>query len=143
MLRVLVVDDDEILARTIKRMLRGRFEVTTANTARAAIAHLIDSDRRDCGVELVLCDANLRDAHGCDVLHVARTCSAPNTFVMMSGMDHGDFGADAYLAKPFTLTDFIDIVERLMASRPSASSLRQWRHTEPPPPRSRRYSASP
>ncbi len=143
MLRVLVVDDDETLARTIKRMLRGQFEVTTATTGRAAIAHIIDSDRRGRGVELVLCDARLPDAHGCDVLEVVRTCFTPAVFVMMSAMEQGDFGADAYLSKPFTLIDFIDVVGELMASRPSASSLAEWRGGESPPPRSRRYSASP
>jgi DNA-binding response OmpR family regulator len=137
MLRVLVVDDDETLARTIKRMLRGRFDVATANTARAAIAHIIESDRAGRGVELVLCDARLPDAHGFDVLQVARTCTTPNAFIMMSAMEHGDYGADAYLSKPFALSDVIEVVGQLMPTRPSASSLAQWGV------RSRSYSVSP
>lgn len=143
MLRVLVVDDNETVARTIKRMLRGRFEVTTRHTGTAAIELITDYARGGHSFDLILCDARMPDLHGWDVLQVARAHMAPSIFIMMSAMDHCDFGADGYLSKPFTLSDFIDTVGHLMPSRASAASLGQWRGPESPAPRSRSFSAPP
>ena len=143
MLHVLVVDDDEILVRTLKRMMRGRFEITAVNTGNAAIEHLVASEHGGPSFDLVLCDARMPDMHGWDVLQAARTCPKSLAFIMMSAMDHQTFGADAYLSKPFALNDFVDVVGQLMSSRPSASSLSEWRGTEAPVPRARSFSAPP
>ena len=143
MLRVLVVDDNETVARTIKRMLRGRFDVTTLSSGSAAIELIAACDFHERSFDLILCDARMPDMHGWDVLQAARACATPSIFIMMSGMDHNDFGADGYLSKPFTLTDFIDTVGLLMPSRASVASLGQWRGLATPAPRSRSLSAPP
>jgi DNA-binding response OmpR family regulator len=127
MLRVLIVDDDETLSRTIKRMLRGRFDVETASSARVAIDRVAECNLHGAPFDLIVCDARMPDGHGSEVLHAVRQSEHRSTFIMMSAAEAWGADADAYLAKPFTLNEFVDLVGELMSSRPSANSLASWR----------------
>jgi CheY-like chemotaxis protein len=59
--RILLVDDDALLLRSLSRLLGARFEVTTAQTGAAAIRALQEHEH-----DLLLCDLDLgaETSHG-------------------------------------------------------------------------------
>ena len=62
--RVLIVDDDEAVARFLARQLRGDNEVTMAEDGQAALALLEGGDRFD----VILCDLQMPKMNGVDFL---------------------------------------------------------------------------
>lgn len=122
MVRILVVDDDETLARAIKRMLAftGRFEITVETNPHIAIARIIETAQNHERFDIVLCDSRMPGASGNDVLRAVRShTEAP--FILMSGEDELD-GADARLVKPFTRDELLHTIDELTL-RPNAG----WR----------------
>ncbi len=61
--RVLVVDDDALVARAIVRVLHGEHEVIAVDSGRAALARLADGSHFD----LVICDLMMPELTGMDV----------------------------------------------------------------------------
>jgi PAS domain S-box-containing protein len=59
-LRVLVVDDEALVARSLQRILSREHDVQTADRARTALDRIADGDRFD----LVLCDLMMPDVSG-------------------------------------------------------------------------------
>ena len=121
MVNVLVVDDDETLARTLKRMLKltGRFEVVVETSAHAAIARVIEAARSHERFDAVLCDSRMPGANARDVLAAVRKHTDAG-FVLMSGEDElAD--ADANLKKPFGRTELVSILDDVI-QRPRRSS---------------------
>ncbi len=60
--RVLVIDDEPLIGRALKRMLGNDHEVTAFVSARRALEHL----EEDCGFDLILCDLMMPDVTGMD-----------------------------------------------------------------------------
>jgi CheY-like chemotaxis protein len=122
MVRVLVIEDDCMLARAIGRMLRGRFDACIETSAHAGIARIIETGETHERFDVVLCDSRMPGASGADVLKIARKHSPGSLFVVMSGEDTLE-GADGNLAKPFRFDEFAAMVGLLQTPgrRPCAS----------------------
>lgn len=80
--RVLVIDDDPLVAKTIRRVLR-RHDVVVAEGGAAALEALAGGDHWD----VVLCDLMMPDVSGMDVFEhtVARRPALRDRFVFMTG----------------------------------------------------------
>jgi DNA-binding response OmpR family regulator len=112
---VLIVEDDEALRLTLTETLRQEgCEVTECGTIR-------DGMRLAASLQptLVVCDVHLADGDGRKVLTSIRENDRLRDcqFVMMTGdwvgapqLDSIKLEADAYLAKPFTVDEFMACV---------------------------------
>jgi two-component system response regulator ResD len=124
---VLVVDDDPIVRDVLSRYLaRGGFKVATAEDGEAAIA-AFDAQRPD----LVLLDLMLPRIDGFGVFDVIRrNGSTPVIMLTAKGEEADritglDFGADDYVAKPFSPKEVLARVRAVLrrASKPQAETL--------------------
>ena len=107
--RVLVVDDEPAILRTLRTNLRGHgFDVETAENVRDAIAEY-DRARPD----VVLLDLGLPDDDGLAFIRNIRG-RAPTPILVVSARDLDrdkvsalDLGADDYLTKPFSVDELL------------------------------------
>jgi len=109
MTRVLVVDDDPAIQRTLAVGLRARgYDVLPAVDGRTAVAACFE-DRPD----VVILDLGLPDLDGVEVLRRVRTSSQVPVIVLSAR--HGsrdkvealDVGADDYVTKPFGMDELL------------------------------------
>jgi DNA-binding NarL/FixJ family response regulator len=108
--RVLVVDDDDALRRSLSRLLRaGQSQVSEAKT----VAEGVDLLARE--PELVITDVRLPDGSGRRVVELARQRRPPPLVVAMSGLASAreafalaQSGARIYLTKPFAQQELLD-----------------------------------
>ena len=116
---MLIVDDEERLATTLKLALTHAHDVDVATRGRRAI-ELISDDSND--YDVILCDLMLPDVSGIDVYLAATTRRADLAprFVFLTGCAFQERTRDflqsvpnARLEKPFDL----DTLERLIAER--------------------------
>jgi DNA-binding response OmpR family regulator len=113
---ILVVDDEPDLAATYERLLRRMgYRVITTGTRRGALAAL-QSER----LVLVVADLRLPDGDGLDVVRTARAAVPPPPVIVVTAVSSPadrrlalEAGAAAYLAKPFGLPSFMELVTRL------------------------------
>ena len=92
-LRVLVVDDDAVCARTLAGMLRhvGPHSVDTAGSADEAVERLNAS-----AYDLILCDLNMPGRDGVETMRLLAERQIRCPILLVSGADHkGDDGSDA------------------------------------------------
>ncbi len=109
MSRILVVDDDSVLQRTLRINLRARdHEVLLAGTGLEAVDTFIAEKP-----ELVILDLGLPDLDGVEVLRRIRAQSAVPVIVL-SARQHADDkvealdeGADDYVSKPFNMDELL------------------------------------
>ncbi|MGF1466669.1 MAG: ATP-binding protein [Sandaracinaceae bacterium] len=112
-LRLLVIDDERAVVRSIRRLLLGTADIAAAYSGRDAIATLTADGRFDA----VLCDLVMTDGTGEDVAHWLRDHrpDLARRLIIMTGMPHPDappaMGA-VVLHKPFTRRS----LERTLAS---------------------------
>jgi ActR/RegA family two-component response regulator len=115
-MRLLVVDDDPIFARTLGRLLVRMGVAPTLATGAAAAITWLDT----AAFDVVLCDGDLGSgASGLDVLERARSRVPDAARVLMSA-DAGRWAArdaarglvDHLLAKPFGLDDLARVLTR-------------------------------
>ena len=101
-------------------MLRRQvdLDVSTESRAAAAIDRVIADDLRDEPFDVVICDARMPGVSGADVLHVVRQCREPALFILMSGDDGVNDAADGSLLKPFTREQCVELIHRLVTSKP-------------------------
>jgi two-component system OmpR family response regulator len=123
---ILVCEDDPSLRLLFRLAIEQRgHRVVDAGDGGAAIA-LARSARPD----LVVVDMNLPDLSGVEVVRILRT-DAPRSMpiLMATGsvqpddrMAAEDAGVDSFLAKPFTITELVDEIERLLteAAKPES-----------------------
>jgi PAS domain S-box-containing protein len=80
--RMLVVDDDPLVARSVRRLLGDRQDVTLVNDGASALAEL-----RRASYDVVLCDVAMPGMDGLTVLEAAHAerLSAAHRFVFMTG----------------------------------------------------------
>ncbi len=107
--RVLVVDDDALLARALDINLRTRgYEVAVAHDGQSALDMVALLDP-----QLVLLDLGLPDIDGVDVLVGIRSRSTVPVIVLSarSGVEEKirtlDAGADDYVTKPFGMAELL------------------------------------
>ncbi|MET8980789.1 response regulator transcription factor [Streptomyces sp. NPDC004539] len=113
-MRVLLVEDDEPVAESLRRGLkRYGFEVDWVMTGAAALAH---TDPHD----VVLLDLGLPDTDGLDVCKALRARSDVPIIVISARSDETDrvvgleLGADDYVSKPFGVREVIARIRAVM-----------------------------
>jgi two-component system, OmpR family, response regulator len=107
-MRVLIAEDDQVLADGLLRSLRG---------AGFAVDHVANGSQADAalashGFDLVILDLGLPKLHGLDVLKRLRSRGATMPVLILTAADSVeqrvkglDAGADDYMAKPFSLQE--------------------------------------
>lgn len=116
-MRILVVEDDSLLAQGLTRVLtRAGHAVDQAETGLQA-----DKALRAASYDLVVLDIGLPDIDGFEVLRRLRLRHVPANVLVLTARDavedrvHGlDLGADDYLTKPFSVTEFEARVRALL-----------------------------
>jgi DNA-binding response OmpR family regulator len=125
-MRILVVEDDALLARVLTDVLvRAGHAVDHVDAGLAA-----DKALRAASYDLVVLDIGLPDIDGFEVLRRLRQRRAATNVLVLTARDavedrvHGlDLGADDYLTKPFSVTEFEARVRALLrrATLPSGA----------------------
>lgn len=115
--RVLIVDDEELVLKALMRTLEGH-EVRAARSGRQAIEIL----EKEGAFDLVLCDVMMPDMNGEDVYNAASRVS-PGTQQRIVFVTGGAFTKDAnnflnrvpnrHIEKPFTKASIIDLIDDL------------------------------
>jgi two-component system KDP operon response regulator KdpE len=107
--RVLVVDDDETIRRTLRINLRARgYEVEEVASGRDALSTL-----EDAPPDLVILDLGLPDVDGVEVLRRLRRTSRVPVVVLSARQQSDDKvealdeGADDYVTKPFGMDELM------------------------------------
>jgi len=116
-MRMLVVEDDRLLADGLVTVLsRAGHAVDHAATGKYA-----DSLLARTAYDLVVLDVGLPDIDGFEVLRRLRMRRSPTSVLVLTARDavddrvHGlDLGADDYLTKPFSVTEFEARVRALL-----------------------------
>lgn len=118
--RILVVDDEQDLARTVETLLRGRgYEVDLCDDGAAAL-----EKAREIHPDLILLDYELPEMDGLEVIAALREDSATRGIpVLLATAGHISMEdiqkADGFLAKPFPVELLYQMIERLLAVRKS------------------------
>jgi len=125
-----VVDDEADIRKMVRRVLEEKgYRVKEAARGHEALALLKESPP-----DLVVLDAMLPEVHGFDIAKrmkgSVRYGSIP--IVMISAVYRGwrfaedlrqSYGVDAYLEKPFKMSELVGAVETALSHRPAASSV--------------------
>ncbi|MBI2154129.1 MAG: response regulator [Candidatus Rokubacteria bacterium] len=120
--RTLIVEDEPDLLETCVRLLRQvGHSCLTAHTGRDAIA-LIDAEHPD----LVVTDLRLPTVNGLAVTRHASRASPPMPVIVITAYpsphtkrEAHQAGATIFLPKPFSAAEFMDAVNRALASPPA------------------------
>jgi DNA-binding response OmpR family regulator len=118
--KVLLVEDDPLLARTLGLSLRyEEFEVTVAASVDAARQSL-----RQSSYDVVLLDLNLPDGSGLDVCAELRATHPALPILIVtartdedSAVESIERGADDYIRKPYGLRELVARIRRLTIKR--------------------------
>jgi DNA-binding NtrC family response regulator len=118
--RVLIVDDEDVIAGTLKEFLQGEsFEVATAMNAATAL-NLIETFEPD----VVLCDVQLPGADGLSVLNSSLQIRPETLFIVITAYATVENavaafqrGAHDYLMKPVMFEELLAKIDRLMTYR--------------------------
>ncbi|MDH6118275.1 DNA-binding response OmpR family regulator [Kitasatospora sp. GAS204A] len=119
--RVLVVDDDDTIRRSLERGLRlSGFAVRSAGGGRAAL-ELIAAEPPD----VLVLDVSMPDLTGTEVCRILREQGTDTPVLMLSALDELadrvaglQAGADDYLVKPFALEELVLRLRALLRRRP-------------------------
>jgi putative two-component system response regulator len=122
---LLVVEDEVSLARALARALSGQFaEVLVAGSvAEARAIHAVHGQY----IEVLLCDVNLPDGDGLDLVALLRARDESLGAVVATGLDTDDVagravavGVQGYLHKPYEMNEV----------RINVDNARRWRHLD-------------
>jgi DNA-binding response OmpR family regulator len=111
--RILVVDDDKSILRSLRRVLeRNGYAIDTAETAKEAINKL-KSSRYD----LAIIDIILPDMKGTDLLAKAKIELQQTIKFIITGYPSAEAGAkareegaDAFMLKPINMSDLLSVI---------------------------------
>ncbi len=131
--RILIVEDEGLLARNMARYLERLGHETTSAPTRADGIARHDETQPD----VMLVDYNLPDGNGVDLIRHVRKSDLTTKIVMITA--HGNVaiaveamkaGADDYLTKPVSLEEVGLLVERLVSRSQAEESLAYFRRRE-------------
>jgi DNA-binding response OmpR family regulator len=116
-MRILLVEDEEKVARFIERGLKAElYVVDIASDAKTALHHL-----DHFSYELTILDLNLPDISGHEVLRSIRKSNRMLPVLILTARDsiadkveNFELGADDYLTKPFSFTELVLRVKALL-----------------------------
>ena len=102
MQKILLVEDDDAIVRSLKEYLETEGFETHAVSGRAAAEAMLSEQT----FELALVDLSLADGNGYDVCRAAKAKKLPVIFLTASADENSvvaglDMGADDYISKPF------------------------------------------
>lgn len=114
-IRVLVVDDDNLLRKlVVEQLSRANFDAAPAATAREALDNLRDQDH-----DVVLLDIMMPDLSGLEALREIRKIDDPPEVIMLTadtslatGLEAMRYGAYDYLTKPATLDEMEAVIRK-------------------------------
>ena len=121
--RVLVIDDEAAVGRTIQRLLGEQYEVVVLTAGRDAIDLLVG---KQANFDLILCDLTMPEVTGMDVYTLATQARADigQRFVFMTGgtfstraRDFLDHVPNERLDKPFDLQTVRNLARSRVQSR--------------------------
>ena len=129
MARILIVDDDRSIRRTLEKFLGGEgFDVTTAQDAPGAITAADGTDT----IDVMLLDLGLPGGSGFDVLTALADRPRPPTIVVVTARDDMQstvkaiqLGAYEYLVKPVDIDRLRLVVKNALESRQARDQLEQ------------------
>ena len=118
MVSILIVDDDDVVCISMSLALNGsEFDVVTAQSGAEALGILKAQE-----IDLVLLDIFMPDKDGLETISEIRCFNDSIKIIAMSGHTEGCFqpleyaqklGADAALAKPFSIGDLVEMIYSL------------------------------
>ena len=118
-MKILIVDDDAIVIQSCVRILKMEgIETQVANTVVEG-EKLLSAVEDSCPFGLILTDVKIPGHDGFEMIRRARKIRPDIPVLMMTGyltkktMDKGRrYGADNYIAKPFTPDELVDAVNK-------------------------------
>ena len=118
-MKILIVDDDAIVIQSCVRILEMEgIETQVANTVEEG-EKLLSAVEASCPFALILTDVKIPGHDGFEMIRRARNIRPDIPVLMMTGyltnktMDKGRrYGADNYIAKPFTPDELVDAVNK-------------------------------
>lgn len=117
---VLIVDDDEVFARALARVLKSAGFIVTLVESGFAALELLKSQV----FALILTDLQMPRMTGLELLKELRLCGIQTQVVVMSGISEdrrGDAlgaGAIAYLRKPFANSELVTLLLTVTEAQP-------------------------
>lgn len=123
LMRILLVDDDDMSRRTIDQMLtRAGHEVTSTGSDSEALTLF-----RESSVDLIVTDLIMPDTDGLELIQELRKLDPKVRILAISGGGRVNaneyltvarkFGAAGILAKPFSNQEFKDAINALMSAK--------------------------
>lgn len=113
---LVVVDDEPLLLRALKRSLTPSFEVVGYETAEEALARV-----RAGGVSIVLSDLSMPGMSGLELLKAVKEHDPDLPVILTSGATESemgqkarDLGAFRYLPKPFEARELVPLVRQAL-----------------------------
>ncbi len=121
--RVLVVDDDAAILRSLGRGLRlNGYAVSLAENGESALERLAEQS-----ADVIVLDVSMPGLSGTEVCRRLRACGDDVPVLMLSALDEVadrvaglQAGADDYLVKPFALQELLLRLQALLRRRPAA-----------------------
>src|SRR4051794_4407025 len=116
-MRVLLIEDDKLVAQSIELMLKSeRFNVYATDLGQEGgdLGKLYDYD-------IILLDLNLPDMSGVDVLRTLRVSRIKTPILILSGLASIEdkvkgfgLGADDYMTKPFNKSELVARIQAIV-----------------------------
>jgi two-component system response regulator AtoC len=130
---ILFIEDEEVLAKNVKRYLDRRgYETVAAGTAAEGLRLFEETDP-----DLVLLDLNLPDLHGLKVLEEIRRREPRVKVVCVTGHGNVQVAVDAmkggafdYLSKPVILSELARLIDRALGQERLEGALSYYRSRE-------------
>lgn len=120
--RILIVDDEKQLARTLRQMLLLELpgtEIDTAFSGEEALSRLADHQ-----YHLIVADLRMPGLDGLELIKGVRYLDGAVPIVLMTGYgtegvasEAARLGVDHYVAKPFNVPEMIGVIRRLLPRR--------------------------
>lgn len=124
---ILIVDDDEIIARAIGKVLkRLGYRVTVLTNSRDALALIKE---KPMSIDLLVTDQTMPHLTGIEVAAEAKSTRPNLPIILCSGYsdvvsseDTAAYGIDEYLVKPFEAADLADTIRRLLDQKKNTAA---------------------